>query len=98
MGIAAAITLGITIAGFAGGIIIKVSDLSIKFGKLTQTVEQSMERDREDRDQNNNRFNELYTRTNAHESSIAALTNSVTSLTSTCQRIESKLDRLIEKS
>ena len=98
MTVAAAITLGIGIAGFISGIIWKVADLSTKFGKLQQTVNQNTERAKEERDKTQGRLDELYAKTTAHESSIAALTSSVNALMSTCTRIEGKLDRLIEKS
>lgn len=98
MNIGAAITLGIGIAGFVAGILWKVADLSVNFGKLSQRIEQNAERAKEDRVVNAAKFDELDAKTSSHESSIAALTTSVNALTNTCSRIESKLDRLIEKS
>ena len=97
MNIETAITVGLAIAGFAGGVIWKVSDLSIKFGRMTQKQDENNERDKEERKRTSEKFSELYNRTSAHDSTITGLINTVSSLANTCTRIESKLDRLIEK-
>jgi chromosome segregation ATPase len=96
MNLATAITLGISIAGFIGGIIGTVATLSSKYGKLNETVSNNAQRDKEEREKASQKFAELYNRTNAHDASIAQLSGSVQNLNTTCSRIESKLDRLIE--
>lgn len=93
MSIGASITLGITIAGFIAGILWKVADLSGHFGKLTEQVQHNSERAAEDR----TKIQRLEAQVTVHESSIATLNNAVNSITNTCSRIESKLDRLIER-
>lgn len=97
MSITAIVSVSITVAGFVGGIIVTVANLSVKYGKLTQKVAQNEERDKEEREHSSAKFSELYNRTAAHDSVIAALSNNVGSLSATCTRIESKLDRLIER-
>jgi hypothetical protein len=97
MNIGAAITLGISIAGFIGGVIIKVADLSIKFGRLKEKVEQNETRDAEERQHSSQKFSELYNRTADHAGNIQALQVSISTLAETTSRIEAKLDRLIEK-
>lgn len=97
MNLVTAITLGISIAGFIGGIIIKIAGLSMKMGKLTQQVEQNEKRDDEERSHNSAKFSELYNRTADHSANIQALQVSISTLAETTNRIEAKLDRLIEK-
>lgn len=92
-----AICLGITIAGFIGGIIVKVADLSVKYGRLTEKMETNENRDTEERARSNANFNELYNRISTNESNITALKADVLNLMGTCNRIENKLDRIIEK-
>ncbi len=97
MGTAGIITLSITIAGFIFGIIATVSKLSVEYGKIRNDLDQNKARDKEERAHTREKFTELYTRISGHDSTLAALQNNVTNLTTTCGRIESKLDRLIEK-
>lgn len=97
MDIRAIITFSITLAGFIFSIIYKVVELSVKFGKLQQRVDQNEERDKEERNKTHAKFTELYNRTANHDALISGLANNVNTLSSTCSRIESKLDRLIEK-
>ena len=92
-----AISLGITIAGFIGGIIVKVADLSSKYGHLQEKVKNNEDRDIEERQKAGAKFTELYNRMSANESSVNALQTNVNNLTATCSRIESKLDRIIER-
>ena len=91
------ISFSITIAGFIGGIIGCVAKLSTEYGKLKKTVEQNEKRDEEERAKVHVKFSNLFATTSAHESTLAALKNNVSNLQKTCERIESKLDRLIEK-
>lgn len=97
MNVYTAISLGIAIAGFISGIIIKTADLSIKYGRLTEKMESNEKRDTEERQKTSAKFSELYNRMSANESSVNALQTSVSNITSTCSRIESKLDRIIER-
>ncbi len=91
------VSISISIAGFIFGIIWKIVELSVKFGKIQQRIDNNEERDREERAHASVKFSELYNRTANHDALISGLANNVTTLSSTCSRIESKLDRLIEK-
>jgi len=95
--IATAITLGISIAGFVGGTLVKVADLSLKFGRLKEKVENNEKRDEEERGKSSQKFSELYNKTAGNTASIQALQVSITALTNTTNRIETKLDKLIAK-
>lgn len=97
MNIYTAISMGLAIAGFIGGIIVKVADLSSKYGRLLENVKNNEERDTEERQKSCVKFEELYNRMSANESSVNALQTNVTNLTATCNRIETKLDRIIER-
>lgn len=97
MNITGAITFGIALAGFIGGIVAKVADLSIKYGRLMETVKRNEERDSEERNKTSSKFTELYNRMSCNESTINALQTSVKNLADTCNRIENKLDRIIER-
>jgi hypothetical protein len=97
MNIYTAISFGLAIAGFIGGIIVKVADLSSKYGRLQEKVKNNEERDTEERQKACVKFEELYNRMSANESSVNALQTNVTNLTATCNRIETKLDRIIER-
>ena len=97
MNIYTAISLGIAIAGFIGGIIVKVADLSSKYGRLQEKVKNNEDRDTEERHNADAKFAELYNRMSVNESSVNALQTNVNNLTATCNRIESKLDRIIER-
>ncbi len=97
MNITAIITFSITVAGFISGIIVTVSKLSVEYGKIRKELDSNSARDKEERSHTREKFSELYTRISSHDSTLAALQNNVSTLTTTCERIESKLDRLIEK-
>ena len=97
MNIYTAISLGIAIAGFIGGVVVKVADLSSKYGRLQEKVKNNEDRDTEERQKTSAKFAELYNRMSANESSVNALQTNVNNLTATCNRIESKLDRIIER-
>lgn len=91
------ITSSITVAGFIFGILTTVVKLSVEYGRIKKELEENRERDMEERSHTREKFADLYSKINIHESTLAGLKNNVINLTSTCQRIESKLDRLIEK-
>ena len=93
----AIISISITISGFLIGIISSVSKLAGEYGKLKNQVETNERRDVEERNHTREKFSELYNRTASHDTSLAALSNNVNSLSATCSRIESKLDRMIEQ-
>ena len=97
MNIYTSICLGITIAGFIGGIIAKVADLSTKYGKLTEKMETNEKRDEEERAKSSVKFSELYNRMSTTESNAKETQAKVDVLMGTCNRIESKLDRIIER-
>ena len=96
MGIYTTICLGITIAGFIGGMITAVAKLASKTGRLMERVEQNEKRDAEEREKIGVNFTELYGRMNAVECDVKAQGTSINNLVATCTRIESKLDRLVE--
>lgn len=91
------ISISITIAGFIFGIIGSVFRLSVEYGRLKKTVEANENRDKEEREKTREKFSQLYATTNSHESTIAKLSNDISNTKQTLLRIESKLDRLIEK-
>ena len=91
------ITLGIGIAGFIGGIIVKVAGLSIQYGRLCEKMELNEKRDDEERAKSSVKFSELYNRISANESNTNAIKADVNNLMGTCSRIEAKLDRIIER-
>ena len=93
MNISGSITLGIGIAGFVSGIIWKVSDLSVKFGRINKTLESNDERDAEERRRNAAKFTELYNDRNRHESTIARLDTSMGNIEHKLEKVDSKLDR-----
>jgi hypothetical protein len=92
-----AITLGITIAGFIGGVIISVARLAIKTGRLMERLEQNEARDGEEREKIGMNFTELYGRMNAAECELKSQGTAIKSIEATCARIETKLDRIIER-
>ena len=96
MGIYTTICLGITIAGFIGGMITAVAKLASKTGRLMERVEQNEKRDAEELEKIGVNFTELYGRMNAVECDVKAQGTSINNLVATCTRIESKLDRIIE--
>lgn len=97
MSTTAIITFSITVAGFIFGILTTVAKLSVEYGRIKKELEENEERDKEERSHTREKFADLYSKINLHESTLAGLKNNVSNLTSTCQRIEAKLDRLIEK-
>ena len=97
MSTGAAITLGITIAGFLGGILWKVVEVAVKNGKLQQRLD-TMEAQQEKTDAKNSaKFEKLYNLVNVHGSAIDVLTSVINTVKDTTERTESKLDRLIER-
>lgn len=97
MGLSGYITLGISISGFIGGIIMTVAKLSIRFGKIEERLTADELRDKEERDKASVKFSELYNRVATNESDVKELNAKVDSLNVTCVRIENKLDKLIER-
>ena len=96
MSIITAITLGITIAGFAGGIITAVAKLATKTGRLMERLESNEKRDTEERGKIEANLSELYGRMNAAECDIRSQATAIHNIEATCGRIETKLDRIIE--
>ena len=97
MNIYTAIGLGITIAGFIGGIITSVAKLAVKTGQIMEKLQTNEKRDDEERAKSSAKFSELYNRMAASESNARETQAKVDNLMGTCSRIESKLDRLIER-
>lgn len=97
MGLSGYITLGISISGFIGGIIMTVAKLSVRFGKIEERLTTDELRDKEERDKASVKFSELYNRVATNESDVKELNAKVDSLNVTCVRIENKLDKLIER-
>lgn len=96
MNVYTSISLAIAIAGFIGGIITAVAKLATKTGRLMEQVESNEKRDGEERDKVEANFKELYARMNATEGDVKAQASSIANLVATCNRIETKLDRVIE--
>ena len=94
--IGAAITLGIAIASFLGGIFWKVALMSKENGRLTQRLEPVESRQQEDRAKTEKNFTELFARTNTAEQNISKLDTKVDNLTSLCSKMDGKLDKLME--
>ena len=97
MHIYTAISLGSAIAGLLGGTLVKAAEISSKYGRMQENVKNNEDRDTEERQKTSAKFAELYNRMSANESSVNALQTNVNNLTATCNRIESKLDRIIER-
>lgn len=97
MNVYTSISIAIAIAGFIAGIIAKVADLSAKYGRLTEKMETNEKRDDEERAKASVKFSELYNRISTNESNAKETKAIVNNLTNTCNRIESKLDRIIER-
>ena len=96
MNIYTSISLGIAIAGFIGGVVVKVADLSSKYGRLQEKVKNKEDLDTEERQKENGKIAELDTRMGENKSSVNTLQTNVNNITATCNRIESKRDRIIE--
>lgn len=97
MNLQTAITLGITIAGFVSGIVWKVADLSVKFGRITKQLEANEERDNEERRRNASKFTELYNSRNSQQETIMRLDTTMNNINGKLEKIDSKIDRLIER-
>lgn len=93
MNTAAAITLGISIATFLLGIMYKLIDLSVKYGRLTRTLEANEERDAEERRKNAAKFTELYNGRNSHEAAITRLDTTMRNIDAKLEKVDAKLDR-----
>lgn len=91
------ICLGITIAGFMGGIIVKVANLSARYGSMREKLSINEKREEEERTKNSAKFSELYNRMSANEGNAKETQAKVDALMGTCNRIEAKLDRIIER-
>ncbi len=96
MNVPAMITLGITIASFMLGIIYKLIDLSVRFGRFSRQLEENERRDLEEREKSARKFEELFRDRNRHDSSLARLEESIRGITSSLAKIDSKLDRIME--
>lgn len=93
MTVQAAITVGISIATFLLGITYKLVDLSVKFGRLTKTLESNDERDEEERKRNAAKFTELYNDRNRHETTITRLDTTMSNIEAKLEKVDAKLDR-----
>lgn len=89
----AVITVGISIATFLLGIIYKLGDLSMKFGRMAKTIEANDERDAEERRRNSAKFSEIYSDRNRHETAIARLDTTITNIDTKLEKVDAKLDR-----
>jgi septal ring factor EnvC (AmiA/AmiB activator) len=89
----AVITVGISIATFLLGIIYKLGDLSMKFGRMAKTIEANDERDAEERRRNSAKFSEIYSDRNRHEAAIARLDTTITNIDTKLEKVDAKLDR-----
>lgn len=92
MNIYTTICLGITIAGFIGGIITAVAKLALKTGRLMERVEINEKRDVEERGKASGNFSEIFARLNAVEGEVREQGANIGNILATCTRIENKLD------
>lgn len=97
MNTAGAITLGISITTFFLGIIYKLTELSVRFGRMQRTLEANDARDEEERRKNSSRFTELFNSRNAHETTLARLDTNMTNIDVKLEKIDAKLDRIISE-
>lgn len=67
----AIITFSITVAGFVFSMITLVAKLSVNFGRLSNRLDQNETRDKEERSHTREKFTELYSKINLHESTLA---------------------------
>lgn len=93
MNTAAGITLGISVATFLLGIMYKLVDLSVKFGRMARTLEANDERDAEERRKSAAKFTELYNGRNSHEAAITRLDTTMRNIDSKLEKVDAKLDR-----
>ena len=93
-----ALTVAIAIPStvIVGGIISLIK-MGMKVGRMQQKQEDTDRRILEDREKNEEKFDDLYRKTNEHDSLIATLTATLTSTAETCKRIENKIDRRFEQ-
>ncbi|MBP5444062.1 MAG: hypothetical protein J6Y60_12570 [Treponema sp.] len=96
MTVPAGITLGITIATFILGIIYKLIDLSVKYGRFSRQMEDNERRDQEERDKAAKKFDELFNSRNNHETSLARLDTTIINIDAKLEKIDGKLDKLME--
>jgi uncharacterized coiled-coil protein SlyX len=64
---------------------------------MKQRLDNNEARDTEERTHSSAKFSELYTRTAAHDAALASLSIKVDNIDTTTQKMDGKLDRLIEK-
>ncbi len=93
MNATAAITFGISVATFILGIVYKLGDLSMKFGRMSKTIEANEERDAEERRKNAAKFTELYNDRNRHEATITRLDTTMNNIDAKLEKVDEKLDR-----
>ena len=96
MSATAAITFGITAASFILGIIYKLIDLSVKFGRFSRQLEDNERRDCEEREKASRKFDELFDSRNRHESSLARLDTTIQNIDAKLEKIDGTLDKLME--
>lgn len=99
----AIISISITIAGFLGGIVIKLCTLAGKFGSLETRFEKNEERDVEERAKNSVKFGELYSLVHKNEaeqekikSDLKHIGEDVSEIKSSNIRLEDKIDMLLQ--
>ena len=95
MNVPAGITLRITIATFVLGIIYKLIDLSVKYGRFARQMEDNEKRDMEEREKSAKKFDELFNSRNSHENSLTRLDTRFSNIDEKLEKIDMKLDKLI---
>lgn len=90
------ISVSIGVAGFIITVLAKLFSVSSKYGALMETVKRNEERDREEREKTRNKFGDIYSKLNGHDTVLAKLQTDVSNINSILVRLEGKLDRLIE--
>ena len=80
-----------------GGFVITIGGVLIMFGSLKNKLETTCERQKEDRDQNRDKFQELYTSRNTTNEAIVKLSTLVEQISKETAQINDKIDKALEK-
>lgn len=87
----------ISIATFLLGIMYKLVDISVKFGRFANTLEENENRDDEERRKNAAKFTELFNSRNRHESTLIRLDTTVVNMSTKLDRMDIKLDKIMDR-
>lgn len=90
------ISVSIGVAGFIITVLAKLFSVSTKYGVLMETVRRNEERDHEERSKTREKFGDIYSKLNGHDTVLAKLQTDVSNINTILVRLEGKLDRIIE--